>query len=288
MVKKITRLLTLISPTSLQQGQVLLIVVLVMVVALTVGLSVATRSITNLRTTTEEENSQRAFAAAEAGIERAIKSKAGLSAAELGNNSTIKNVSYGNLGVDSDNKIALSNGNPIDQNYGTDIWFTTPKNDGTIDTSSPWSGNLTLYWGDDTNNNPCNDAALEIIFLSMSGSNIITTHQLVDGCNDATRSSNNSTSGRLATPVSGPVQASGKTYRQSVTFTGLSGLVYARVVPLYEKTRIAIQAPGLPSQGQKITSTGESGETFRKIEVTRPYPGIPAELFSVLFSPAGI
>ena len=57
----------------LQKGQVLLVVVLVMVVALTVGLSLASRSITNLRITSDDENSQRAFSAAEAGVERAVK-----------------------------------------------------------------------------------------------------------------------------------------------------------------------------------------------------------------------
>jgi len=56
-----------------QKGQALLIVVLVMVVALTVGLSIASKTIISLRTSTEEANSQKALAAAEAGIEQALK-----------------------------------------------------------------------------------------------------------------------------------------------------------------------------------------------------------------------
>ncbi len=44
-----------------QRGQILLIIILVMVVALTIGLSVVSRSIVTLRTTEEEENSQKAF-----------------------------------------------------------------------------------------------------------------------------------------------------------------------------------------------------------------------------------
>src|SRR3989344_2066165 len=56
-----------------QKGQVLLIVVLVMIVALTVGLSLISRSVTNLRTSTEEAESQKALAAAEAGVEQALK-----------------------------------------------------------------------------------------------------------------------------------------------------------------------------------------------------------------------
>src|SRR3989344_4408541 len=52
-----------------KKGQVLVLVLLVVVVALAVGLSVASRNLTNLRTTTQTEQSQRAFNAAEGGIE---------------------------------------------------------------------------------------------------------------------------------------------------------------------------------------------------------------------------
>ncbi len=47
-----------------QSGQALLIIVLVMVVALTIGLSVASRTITNLRTSREQASSQKALSAA--------------------------------------------------------------------------------------------------------------------------------------------------------------------------------------------------------------------------------
>lgn len=53
----------------LKSGQVLILVLLTVIVVLTIGLSVASRNITNLRTTTQTEQSQRAFTAAEGGIE---------------------------------------------------------------------------------------------------------------------------------------------------------------------------------------------------------------------------
>lgn len=55
-----------------------------MVIALTIGLSIAARSIINLQTTTEEEISQRAFSAAEAGIERAIINNQEITDVEVG------------------------------------------------------------------------------------------------------------------------------------------------------------------------------------------------------------
>src|SRR6185295_1803930 len=59
-----------------QKGQALLIVILVMIVALTIGLSLATRTIINLKNTTEEVNSQKALSAAEAGIEASLNAGA--------------------------------------------------------------------------------------------------------------------------------------------------------------------------------------------------------------------
>jgi len=59
--------------TRLPSGQALLIIVLVMSVALTIGLAVISRSITDIRISSQEEESARVFSAAEAGIEKALK-----------------------------------------------------------------------------------------------------------------------------------------------------------------------------------------------------------------------
>src|SRR3972149_7458157 len=64
-------------------GQVFLIVLLVMVIALTVGLSVASRNIVSLRTSEEERDSQRALAAAEAGIEQSLKTNSTVGSAVI-------------------------------------------------------------------------------------------------------------------------------------------------------------------------------------------------------------
>ncbi|MBI2007488.1 MAG: hypothetical protein HYS83_02210 [Candidatus Blackburnbacteria bacterium] len=57
---------------SRQRGQALLIILLVMAVVLTIALSVASRSITDITVSQKEEESARAFSAAEAGVEQAI------------------------------------------------------------------------------------------------------------------------------------------------------------------------------------------------------------------------
>ena len=53
----------------MKSGQILILVLLIVVVALAVGLSVASRNIVNLRTSTQTKESQRAFGAAEGGVE---------------------------------------------------------------------------------------------------------------------------------------------------------------------------------------------------------------------------
>jgi Tfp pilus assembly protein PilX len=55
-----------------KQGQVALIVLLLMVVILTIGLSLASRSITDIKISQDEKDALRAFSAAEAGIEQVL------------------------------------------------------------------------------------------------------------------------------------------------------------------------------------------------------------------------
>lgn len=55
-----------------QQGQVIIILLLLMLVALSVGLALTQRSITDVATSTQVEQSSRAFSAAEAGLEKAL------------------------------------------------------------------------------------------------------------------------------------------------------------------------------------------------------------------------
>src|SRR3990170_2584450 len=57
---------------SLQKGQALLVVLLVLAVVLTIAAASVSRSVVGIRITTVQEDSVRAFNAAEAGIEEAI------------------------------------------------------------------------------------------------------------------------------------------------------------------------------------------------------------------------
>ena len=67
----------------MKSGQILILVLLIVVVSLAVGLSVASRNLTNLKISTQTEESQRAFSAAEGGVEDVL-SKLSAIAADIG------------------------------------------------------------------------------------------------------------------------------------------------------------------------------------------------------------
>lgn len=257
-----------------EKGQALLIVVLVMVVALTVGLSVASRSITNLRTSTEEANSQKALAAAEAGVEQAIKSNAILTQGNFGDTTYTTNIKEVN-----GTNILLYGGNPVLQDNGIDVWLSkyssTPAN---LFTTDLWSGTLTIKWG--VSSDSCNNAAIEFVLIYNTRSDPKIKRFAFDPC-QIRKSSNNFTAATLAQS-----NTSGKDFFYEAQVPVSLGLI-GRIVPLYTNTPVAlVGSSALPSQGSTVTSTGTSGGTQRKVNVFQGYPEIPSEYFLYnLFSP---
>jgi len=256
-----------------QKGQILLIVILVMVVTLTVGLSVVSRTITNLRTTKEDETSQKAFSAAEAGVEQIINSSNTAITGSLTNDSSFSTTRISTAST----FVPLNGANPIPKNDGADVWLSTYPT-----YASLFTGTVTVYWGQ--SNELCSDtssntqAALEIVVISGSVAAPVTTHYALDPCS-ARASVNNFTS---TTP---PGTVNGQTYPHSYQLSITSGLIM-RVIPLYSSAVVVVNgSSSLPIQGEKIESTGTSGTTKRKIVVTKSYPKLPIELFpSLIFS----
>lgn len=257
-----------------QRGQVLLLVVLVVTVALTVGLSAVTQSITNLRITEEEESSQRAFTAAEAGIEQALKTGEGVTGegVTVGDNAKIKQVTISDVSGD---KIIMNSGNPIQKNDSVDLWLS--KYPGYSD---PFTGNLSVYWGGPgeavctPENN--SQAALEIVLLTGPTDNPAATHFVYDPC--PPRQSTNFFAQPSAT--GGNLSLAGKSFAYRADILGITNGLLARIIPLYAATPLGVQtSTTLPSQGRYIESVGESGQTQHKISVFRGYPKLPNELF---------
>ncbi len=290
---------------SLQRGQAFLIVVLVMVVALTVGLSIASRSLTNVRLTTEEVNSQRAFSAAEAGVEQLLQlygSKANQSGninnitLDLGTGTKISNATLTPVSSSLSGgsyQLLLNNGAYIAQDDGYDIWLTTYNTDPTQLYQNPWpggaaTGHLTVYWGDPAANT-CDPspqintmAALEIIVIYNNRTNPQVARYLYDPCSTGRQAVNNFT----AVSSSVNPQIGGKTFLYKVTIGITRGLI-ARVIPLYASAVMGIATDAaLPAQGQLITATGVSGassEVKRQVSYFQAWDALPSEYYHALF-----
>ena len=269
-----------------QSGQALLIVVLVMVVALTVGLSIASKSIISFRNSTEQASSQKALSAAEAGIEQALKStkEEQISGIFTSTPNTITNYTTTRVAVGGNsgsNSFLLNGGNSVLQNSGIDLWLSYYSNTPANLFKNPlppyefttYNGGFTVYWGDSSG--ACNNAAMEIVIITgASKAEAKLARYAFDPC--ANRRTSNKFTEVAAT---GPTPVSGKKFTYAATISSVVNGLVARVVPLYMSSVVGITGADLPAQGTLITSVGTSGSTQRRINVFQGYPELPAEYF---------
>ncbi len=291
-----------------QGGQILLVVILVIIIASTIGLSLASRSITSLRTSTEEAESQKALAAAEAGIERVIQGNTPIAA--QGDNPS-NHSDYATQVVQIQSSSFLLNGgstvvgsgpnpsptvipNTIPKDEGADIWFVDHDSNNTPVYSQAKVQSaqfLNLYWGSasevcGTSTAP---AAIQVIVVTRdptlpdASSNKIKSYRYVyDGCSGR-RSENKFAEAETGTfDVKGipGVTFTNRTAPQNDLAKNVDYIIFVRVIPIYKDAVIGVSAcnyagnscTGLPSQGYVITSTGTSGQSSRKLSIFKGYP----------------
>lgn len=257
-----------------------------MVVGLTVGLAVASRSIINVRTSTEEENSQRAFSAAEAGIEKVLKTGISTGTSGLTNNSTF-NTTIATINDPGLNGLLLNGGSAVSRNEGIDIWLVPHLSNGRPDYSNPpINGTLFISWGLDSTD--CNNAAVEIVTIYGPISAPKSSRVAFDPCNDRNKNAPPGNSNGFDTPTMGGDNIEGKLFRyKSKNPINMEDGLIIRVIPIYKNAIIGVKATQtLPSQGKKIESVGSSGSTQRKINYVQGYLSLPVEFFpNILFSP---
>ena len=262
-----------------QQGQALLIIILIVVVVLTIVVSLATRSITNSRITSEEDDSQKAFSAAEAGIEQMLKrdSREAINEPDFGTNT-----GFTAQVIDgSKNAVILNNGTPVLQDDGADLWLSEYPG-----YTNPQNGTFTVHWG--VSGETCNSlAAIEVVVLVRNAADPAspkTAHYVFDECPSRAGINGFSQSG------TGPSarNVAGTTLYYHANFTLADGGLVARIIPLYSSATIGVTSPtpNIPPQGKQIESTGTSSDAVRKISVFQSYPKLPVELFPyAIFSP---
>lgn len=269
-----------ISAPAGQKGQALLIVLLVMVVGLTIGLSLATRSVTDIKISTQLEESSRAFSAAEAGIEAALKGESEpATPVQIGNATYIfsKDTAGG-----TDQPLALGKIGIADTYT---VWLTSHDTDGNLqigDTYDYDGTTIDICWGE---GGETTKPAMEVSVVYRQGGIYKITRGAYDP-EDGGRRNNN----HFADTDDGVNCGGGFAYGKTSTLPA-GVLVALRLRPFYLETNAGVEPQDgfdLSSQGLLITSTGTAGDTTRKVEVVQSYPSLPAIFDYLLFSGTGV
>lgn len=273
-----------------QQGQVILMLILVMTVALAIGLSVIQRSLSDISTSGKVEQSSRAFSAAEAGIEKALRNDftgasftdASATVTGSGEIPTVPSVGTRQDPLEYP---------PLAKEEVAQVWLadytslTNPPPTVYINTS------LDVYWG----NSDTDKAALEVTLVYYDGTKYANRKWYLDNA-AASRSSANNFDQVTCT---GSYSLAGYKCKKTLgDTTGINngvlptGLILLRARLLYNSTSqpFAVQAVGtcsncsLPPQARIIESIGIAGETQRKIQLFQLYKVVPPYFDYGIFS----
>lgn len=288
---------------NLQRGQALLIVLLTMAVILTVVLSVASRSVTDISLTALEEDALRAFSAAEAGVEEALIVGGPASGTLPGGSTFTADIP---IGVNVDQFVYPAE---ILSGETVTFWFVSQDTEGNPNcTGEPCfrGSRLNVCWGKTSSETP----AVEVsIFYdgSASGQEVINNGNYSDveverfayDPNTVRNDSNN------FSDDAGSCNIGGQNFLYSSGFITLPPLIgpcnpsntkgcilMTRIRTFYNATDahpvgIEVTTSGdgeLPTQGIQIESTGVAGDSTRKIEVFRSYSEPPPIFDSSIFS----
>ena len=249
-----------------ESGQVLLITIMLLATALTVALSVSFKSTTETQVTKLQEENQKALAAAEAGIESALKEEAGVNIGGLGGLGGFSGTADCN-----ENSPGNSFASPLlqkDEQY-TFYFADYP------DLSSYWSGDIHFYFKSET------DApALELTFISSTG---VITRYLLDPDNRVSAESGETTCD------TGLYSAGGVAFQRRTNLAitvANTKVIIARAIS--GETKIGIGGTTLKSQGKTCESSATSGTTAgegvtKKMTLLQSFPQIPADFFVTSF-----
>lgn len=298
-----------------ESGQIILTIILVMTVILAVGLSIIQKSLTDVSTATKVEQSSRAFSAAEAGIEKALKvgQSCGTDCIKFDDNSSKADVL--DLGLKPDLPALGTRQEPLESDLLskeeiTQVWladYTSLNNPPDIfyNPTSPNLRTLEVYWG-----NPQTDkAALELTLIYYNGTQYSFRKWYLD---QIVRVPDNGFC--QVSTCTGNQQAGSKTYQCKITLGDNnpslctnsvaldnsplpSNMMAIRARLLYNDSSqpFAVWATGtcgkgcsIPEQKREITSIGLSGDTQRKVKVSQWLKVVPFYFDYAIFSAGDI
>lgn len=274
----------LLSKSDLRGGQIVLIVVLLTVLGLTVGLSLISRTVTDVRISSQIEQSGRAFSAAEAGIESALSIQS--------NAFTPKgNIQLGDSKAEY--SVAKQGGNadtipfPVTATgQSQSAWLMDHTEEGALDEagySYPSDSAMDICW-----NSAGNDVPAMIVTLTYKEDG---EYRLAKAAYDPTVGRGNNFL-PANTDTEGNYCDGGYSFKKTIIpavdfgMSTAAQLILLRLTPVYVSASTAVKpAVRLPVQGRIITSVGTTNTNVtRKIQVNQGYQILPSLLDFTLFS----
>jgi hypothetical protein len=252
----------LLAPERSDGGQVGIIILLLTIVLLTIGLSIAGRSVTDIRLSHQEEETSRAFDAAEAGIEDALRQ-------DLSTLVGSTTETFG--GIDTTYTVGEFQvlETEIDKGETVEVNLTDFEKDG--------GTGVTIEWGRTGEVCTAGDLFASLVIAIFDDAGGVTRRPYTEsGCDR----------GDSFDPAAGPAVT--PDYLLSITVPIGAADVFMRIRAVYNSTPVIITGVGadLPVQYWRIHSEARipaGGET-RAIEVTQTKPAPPSIFDFVLFS----
>jgi Tfp pilus assembly protein PilX len=248
-----------------QRGQAGLVVLLLTVILLTIGISVASRSTSDLAISRQEEESNQALNGAEAGVENALSQDLNFQGnSTSGSVSVNSNVSV-NYTIDKVNSLETR----LFKGVSAQVDVTGVTN----------GQSIYIRWGKEID---CSQtvASLLVTVFNKTGSSVHARNYAYRPCN---------------TPDNGFTQINtdpaGELFRQA-TLSLKTGDLFVRIKPEYKDTFIQVQGNGwnLPVQYFRVRSVADSnlGDEVRAVQVNRTNPVAPSVFDFVMYSGTSI
>ena len=250
-----------------EHGQAVLIVLLVVAVALGFGLSIISQSVTDVKISKQEQESARAFNAAEAGIEEALKS------ITVG----VGSITVDDIEVDYSVSSETVLSNTVNENESVEVDLT----DADLGLNT-----VTINWVNSGNatENPGTCTA------SSGGAPASLLVAVIDDADNITRYGVNACDLEADNGMTNISDAGDSPFLRQYDVAVDAGDALVRIRPLYNRTSMNINGNvDLPVQAYSISSTAQAPTLESKaIEVSRTEPATPSVFDYVLFSGTSI
>lgn len=260
-----------------ERGQVLLVTIMLIATAITIVLSTSFTTSTNIQTAKLEEDSQKALAAAEAGIESALL-KGTTNIATLPGLSSFTGTAQ--VSETYDKKIFVT---PLIQKDESYTFYLTDH----PSLINPYTvGTLEVYYG--TQGTNCDDVALELSLIYKPGSSYALKRFISDKGNRL----GSENSDIVDTTFTGSSSEDLAGFKCKTNFTSLNLATYSNsllliVRALFNPTKLALEGSAtlgptanLKPQGKIITSQAKTSTgVVKTVQLFQSYPQIPSEFF---------